>query len=613
MKYSPATLVELLVTAVKSRPRADALRFKRAGQWEPISSQEFFQRVRSVACGLHNLGVKRGDHVGLLSENRPEWSVADFAILANGAADVPVYPTSTAEQAAFILADAGVEIIFVSTQEQVERILSVKDKIGSLKRIISFESVSGDAMVSALADLEARGRALDAEHSELFERFSDAVESEDLATLIYTSGTTGEPKGVMLTHTNLVSNVIDCRSSMYYQPSDVALSYLPLSHIFERMIFYAFFYYGVTICYSEGFDRVGANLLEVRPTVMTSVPRLFEKVFAKIEQGSVEQGFPRKQIFFWAKEVGMSWAKLKANDLPVPPFLDLKYQLAYKLVFKDWRGYIGDRIANFIAGGAPLPPDLAYIFYAGNILILQGYGLTETSPVISASHPDKFRMGSSGQPIPNVRVKIAPDGEICVKGPNVMKGYYQRPEATAAAFDDEGYFKTGDVGYLDPDGFLFVTDRKKDLIKTSGGKYIAPQPIENKIKLSRFVSQVVVVGNYRKHASALIVPNFEALEGYAQVKGITYSDKKELAHDLRIVDLLQRQVAKFTADLARWETIKKIAVLENELTIQDGELTPTLKVRRSTIERRYKDVIDRLYAEDGQREGFPVNRDDKES
>ena len=412
------------------------------------------------------------------------------------------------------------------------------------------------------------------------------------------SGSTGDPKGVMLTHKNLTANVLNSQRWLDLDDRrELALTYLPFSHIFERAAWYLYTNIGAVIAYAESIEAVARNLLEVRPTAMTSVPRMFEKIYAKIIERGLSAGFPKRQIFLWALAVGRRWAEAKDRGDRVGPLLALQHKIADALVFKKWREAVGGNVRLFISGGAPLAPEIAYLFYAAGLPILQGYGLTETSPSVSCNTVTRNRIGTVGPIIDGVDAKIAGDGEILIKGDTVMLGYYNRPVENSEVFTPDGWLRTGDIGHIDADGFLVITDRKKDLIKTSGGKYIAPQRLESLIKSSRFVSQVVVVGNARKFASALIVPNMELLVGYAQIKGIEYKDQHDLISNPRIVDLIERQVNKYTTELARFEKVKKVALLDEELTIESGELTPTLKPKRAVIEKKYSTVIDRLYEE----------------
>ena len=594
------TLVDLFRRTV-SAEKANLLNYKRAGAWHSVSARELDQKTRATAMGLYALGVRAGDRVALLAENSPEWTIADLGTLNCGAADVPIYATQSPRQVAYILDDAGVEVIFVSTREQYQRVREALDAASRLRSIILFEPFeTDDRRVMSFDQLLERGRAADADEPNLYETLRASVASDSLATLIYTSGTTGEPKGVILTHGNIVSNVLASAGILPFDSESVVLSSLPLSHIFERSGFYLYLYGHATIFYAESIDLVGQNMREVRPHFLTSVPRLFEKIHDRAMERAESNGRVQGAIARWAVEVAKDWAEVASRHGKVGLWLNLKRTLAVKLVFARWRASMGGRIRFFVSGGAPLSADLARIFYGAGLPILQGYGLTESSPVISANTPAENRLGSVGRPLEGVSVRIAEDGEVLCSGPNIMPGYYNRPAETAAALQRDGdgrtWLHTGDIGHLDADGFLFITDRKKDLLKTSGGKYIAPQPIENAIRQSRFVNQVVVIGDGRKFPAALIVPNMDALASYAALKGIAYTSPKELLEEPRIVDLIDRQVAKYTAELSQYEKIKAVTLLGRELTVENGELTPTLKVRRRIVVEKYKDLIDRMYA-----------------
>lgn len=595
------TLIDLHNRTVTA-DKPDLLNYKRGGAWVSISARNFDSSVRSAALGLYSLGVRSGDRVALLSENRPEWTAADLAVLHCGAADVPIYATQAPPQVRYILRDAGVEILIISNREQYDRVREALDALPHLRTIIVFDAWDniGDRRVMTWEDLLSRGREMHAAEPQLFDTLAASITPDTLATIIYTSGTTGEPKGVCLTHANIVSNVVASHKVLPFDPGTVVLSFLPLSHIFERSGFYLYLYGGATIYYAESIDRVASNLVEVRPHFMASVPRLFEKIYARAMERAEEEGGAKAAIVRWAVETGEAWADAASRGRRIGAALRIKHAIASKLVFSKWRAAMGGRIRYLISGGAPLSPQLARIFYAAGMPILQGYGLTESSPVITANTPENNRLGSSGKPIAGVEVKIAPDGEILASGPNIMSGYYNKPGETASALqaDELGrvWLHTGDIGHLDEDGYLFITDRKKDLLKTSGGKYIAPQPIENAIKQSRFVSQAVVIGDDRKFPAALIVPEMEALRSYAALKNIPYNDAVELISHPKIVDLFERQVEKYTPDLAQFERIKAVALLDRELTVESGELTPTLKVRRRIVTEKYKDLIDRMYA-----------------
>jgi long-chain acyl-CoA synthetase len=592
----PKTLNELFNSAVDRYRDQEFLRFKSNGEWRSLSFVDLASRVRKLALGLHALGLRRGDRIAIWSENRPDWNLADLATLATGAVDVPIYSTQAPSQVEYILRDSGAKAIFVSSAF-AEDALATKAHLPSLEFVISFDEANGAAIT--IEDLISKGSALYVAQPELYETSWRTAAPEDLATILYTSGSTGDPKGVMLTHKNLTNNVLHTQRWLQLEnQSELALTYLPFTHIFERAAWYLYANIGAVIAYAESIEAVARNLLEVRPTAMTSVPRMFEKIYAKILERGLSAGFPKRQIFLWSLGVGRRWAEAKDRGERIGALLSFQHKLADALVFKKWREAVGGNVRLFISGGAPLAPEIAYLFYAAGLQILQGYGLTETSPSVSCNTVERNRIGTVGPIIDGVKVQIASDGEILVKGDTVMLGYYNHPVENDEAFTPDGWFRTGDVGHIDADGFLVITDRKKDLIKTSGGKYIAPQRLESLIKSSRFVSQVVVVGNARKFASALIVPNMELLLGYAQIKGISYRDQRDLISNPRVVDLIERQVNKYTTEVARFEKVKKVALLEKEFTTESGELTPTLKPKRSVIEKKYAAVIDRLYQEE---------------
>jgi long-chain acyl-CoA synthetase len=601
MNRDPKTLNELFNLAVEKYREDEFLRYKSGGEWRSLTYGEAARRARELALGFAGLGLGRGDRLAIWSENRPEWNLADLASLAIGAVNVPIYTTQTIHQVEYILRDSGARAILVSGQF-LQQALEISKRTPDLKFIIALDSdgrESASGAITKAEDLIDKGRAAYGENPDSYEQLWKAAQPEDLASLLYTSGTTGDPKGVMLTHKNLTANAMNSfRWLKLDGRRDIALTYLPFTHIFERAVWYLYAYCGNVIAYAEGIDAVAKNLAEVRPTVMTSVPRMFEKIYGRIVERGMAAGFPRRQIFLWSLDVGRKWAELKDRNKPIGSWLSLEHKIADALVFKKWREAVGGRIRVFISGGAPLAPEIAYLFDAARLPILQGYGLTETSPSISCNTEERNRIGTVGPVIDGVKVKIAEDGEILVKGDTVMKGYYNRPVENAEAFTSDGWLRTGDIGHIDDGGFLVITDRKKELIKTSGGKYVAPQQVESLIKSSRFVSQVFVVGNARKYASALIVPNMELLRSYAQLKGIAWKNEQELIVNPRIVDLIQRQVDRYTADLARWEKVKKVALLDRELTIESGDLTPTLKPRRSVIEKKYAPVIDRMYKDE---------------
>jgi long-chain acyl-CoA synthetase len=595
----PRTINELFQQAVRQRAGQIVLRYKRDRQWRDITGAELAERVRNAALGLHHLGVRAGDRVALLAESSPKWSLTDYAILATGAVNAPIYPTQAVEQVGYIIRNSGARVLFVSTNKQLRRIQPALDSLkrGERPHLILFETPK-DTSIQSLAELEKSGAEEHTRQPGLFQELLAQAKPEDLATIIYTSGTTGEPKGVMLTHHNLISNVLSSGSVFDLRPDDVALSFLPLSHVFERTVLYIYLHFGVQICYARGVETVAEDIKEARPTVVTAVPRLFEKIYATINKRAAEAAPWRQKVFHRALAVGREAAGLldKGERLPLRMALELK--ALDKLVFSKWRAAVGGRIRFFVAGGSALPAELAYIFLGAGIPILQGYGLTETSPVVSFNRPQANRIGTIGTPIPGVKVRVAEDGELLVQGDNVMQGYYQMPEESAQvlrAYEDGLWFHTGDIGTLDKDGYIRITDRKKDLLKTSLGKYIAPQPIENMIRAIPLVEQVIVIGNHRKFPVALIVPSFDALRAYAKSLSLDSKDSAGLVKNPRIVEYFKKKVDEVTKDLAPHEKIKKIALLDEEFSIEGGELTPSLKVRRKFVEEKYREVIDALY------------------
>jgi len=594
----PATLAEIFTRAVSRHQKQDALNYKRDGEWRAISSAELLERSHLIAYGLYALGLRPGDRVAILSESSPEWTLTDAGCQFAGIVDVPIYPTQAPPQVRYILDDSGARVLFVQNRAAFARIFEAIDGAPALEHLIFFDEAGAEETgASTLTDLIERGRVLREGQPELLRDLAREVRGQDLATIIYTSGTTGEPKGVMLTHSNLVSNLIDSSGHLEFSETDIALSVLPLSHVFERLGMYMYIHHGMSVFYAESIEKIGDNMREVRPTVMLCVPRLFEKIYARIQEKAVAGGKLKAGMLAWAVGVGKLWAQHVAAGKPVPPLLGLKHDIASRLVFAKWRAGVGGRMRLFVSGGAALPEEIGYIFLGAGLPIVQGYGLTETSPVIAAGNLAENRVGTVGRPIKNVEVRIAPDGEIETRGPNVMRGYYKKPAETRAVFTEDGWFKTGDIGVLDAEGFLRITDRKKELFKTSGGKYVAPSAIEARIKGSRFVNQVVLIGNGRKFPSALIVPDWEQLRAYAQHKGITDArTPAEFCQHARILDLMQRQVDSSCADLSKYERVKRIALLEQEFSIEGGELTPTLKVKRRVVDEKYREVIDNLYA-----------------
>jgi long-chain acyl-CoA synthetase len=588
----------LCLTAALKHGKQDALNHKVDGEWTNISAETFVERVRNVALGLATFGIKPGDRIALISENRPEWSIADLAILSLGAINVPVYTTQEVDQIRYILTDSGARAIFISNKKLFKHAQKALAGLDFLERIIFFDApVAGEEIErsTTLDSLEKSGQERAINKPAAFGAYLKAIRPDDLATIIYTSGTTGEPKGVMLTHSNFVSNVLAITAGLPISSTDVALSVLPLSHIFERTGFYIFCYSGVSVYYTASFDQVADNLREVRPTVMTAVPRLFEKVYHRIVKKGFSQKGWKRRVFERSLNVGQRYAEAKDKGKLVGPALALQQSMANRLIFSKWREGVGGRLRYFVSGGAPLSPALSYAFLAAGIPILQGYGATETC-IVSANRPDNNQVGSVGLPFEGIEVNIAEDGEILLRGPNVMRGYYGHPEETTSVLREE-WFATGDVGHVDKEGHLFITDRKKDLFKLSNGKYVAPQQIESLLKQSEFVSQIVVVGAGRKQPTALIVPEWEAVRQALSAAGAEFpNDRAALATFPAAIKLVQKDVVLLTRALPDYQRIRRIALLPDEFTIDKGELTPTLKVKRRIIDQKFDDLIEELYS-----------------
>jgi long-chain acyl-CoA synthetase len=595
----PRTLNDIYeVTANIDRPAI--MKYKKDGQWLDVTVPDFRDQVRWLSTALYEMGVKAGDRVGILSENRPEWTISDFAILCASAVTVPVYPTLLGWQIEYILNDAGTVTLICSNQEQLDKVLEIRSHVPCLNTIIVCDppATLPDGVLS-FQDVVARGRKYeDANGRQWFDQSRASRTPDDLATLVYTSGTTGNPKGAMLTHGNITSNTVTVREFVPFKAGDIALSILPLSHILERMVDFLYLYKGGCIAYAENVNKVADNLDEVKPHFFAAVPRLFEKMRARILDNVAAAPPARQKIFFWALKVAEERLPYRVDSKPMPFGLKIKSAIADKLVFSKIVDRLGGRVKYVVSGGAPLSAELAAFFIGAGVEILEGYGLTETSPVIAVNRPDKRRIGTVGPIIPGVEVKIASDGEILSRGPHIMKGYWNNDDATAAAIDADGWFHTGDIGEIDSDGFLKITDRKKDIIINAYGKNIAPQPIEALLKSSPYVGTPVLIGDRRKYLAALIVPNFEKLEREAATLGISVDSREALVADDRVKALIQGELDRFNKNLDRQEKIRRFALLSRDFTIDDDEITPSLKVKRKNIDKKYKSVIDQMYVDE---------------
>lgn len=579
------------LAATSANPRT-VLYLDAAGKWQPLTGMQIYQRVRTLAETLAGWGIRKGDRIAILAENRWEWAVADFAALAMGAVDVPIYPTLTAEQVGVLLADSGTRVAVVSTRQQYDKVEAVRAQSGLERVVLMDDEGVPDAvlMSTLLKDADSRG----AERDPAFDRAAYDVRPEDLATLIYTSGTTGEPKGVMLTHGNIASNVNYSLAGFEIMQGDSCISFLPLSHITARHLDYAIYTRQATVAYCPGFEKLPAALKEIRPTILVAVPRVFEKVRQEAERQASLSG-AKKRIFHWAIKTGQKHSEeIQRGETPS----SVGWKLANKLVFSKIERGFGGRVRYYIAGGAPLGMDTAGWFAGVGVRILEGYGLTETSPVLAINTTAAYRIGSVGKPLPNVECRIAEDSELLVRGPNVFIGYWHKPQETTEAFDQERWFRTGDIGKIDEDGFLYITDRKKELLKTSGGKMVAPQPIENKLKAYLLMGQVAVVGDKFKFISALISPNFPALEEWAKQQGISAPTRRELVEQPEVVARYQAIIDEINTSLAQFETIKRFKIVPEEWSLATGELTPSLKLKRRVVNQRYAKEIAELYPDE---------------
>ncbi|WP_419868246.1 AMP-dependent synthetase/ligase [Chryseobacterium sp. CT-SW4] len=576
--------------ALKNLPKNDMFATKYHGEWKKISTFEFINEANKISRGLIKLGIKPGDKIAIITTNsRTEWAIMDLGLSQIGVVSVPVYPNISSEDYEFIFNNAEIKYCFVSDKELLGKVMKVKHHISSLQGIFTFDKIAGAAHWREILDLgEDESTQIEVED------ISNTINPEDLATLIYTSGTTGKPKGVMLSHENIVSNVLGSlpripkKKSLDYKDTRV-LSFLPICHIFERMLFYLFQYNGFSVYFAESIDKMGENVKEVKPHYMSVVPRLVEKVYDKIYFTGSSAGGLKSKIFFWA-------LNLITKKTTVSKPSGLQEIIADKLVFSKWREGLGGEIITLVSGSAALSTRLNLMFQNAGIPILEGYGLTETSPVISVNSFEKMKVGTVGPPLDNVSVKIQEDGEITVKGPSIFKGYFQNEELTKEAFTEDGYFKTGDIGHIDTDGFLQITDRKKEMFKTSGGKYIAPQIIENMVKASKFIEQIMVVGDGEKMPCALVQPDFEFAKSWAMRNNLTIgSTPEEIAQSPELKARIEKEIEGFNQNLGNWERIKKIELTPEVWSVDSGLLTPTLKLKRKAIKENFMDLYNKMY------------------
>ncbi len=596
MNFNLETIPGVFFDQVQRLNGRCALKYKEVSSFKDISWSDFGQKVKFFSLGLMKLGLNKGDKVAILSENRPEWAFCDLGIISAGAISVPIYATDTAKEVEYILNDCQAKIVAVSHNPQLDKILSIENNLTALQYIIIFNSENrlDGKFILTFDEILKLGREVE-KGDLLFGQNLEVLKSEDAVTIIYTSGTTGEPKGAMLTHNNFLSN---CRSAAQVLPiteNDTYLSFLPLSHVFERMAgYYMMIHQGATIAYAQNLDTVAEDIKIVKPTVTAGVPRFYEKIYAKILDKAIHSSFIKKHLFFWSIKIGRKYGQKKLNKKKIDLWLKLKHKIASVLVFTKLKNNLGGRLRFFISGGAPLAKEIAEFFYSAGVIILEGYGLTETSPVISVNTLERFKFGTVGRLLPGVEVKISQDGEILTKGPHIMKGYHNKPEQTNEVLK-EGWFYTGDIGSIDQDGFLVITDRKKEIIVTSGGKNVAPQYIENLLKSDRYISQVMLCGDKRKYLTALIAPNFENLKRYARYKKIAYNQISDLIKQPGIINFISRRIAEKTKELASFEQIKYFTLIDREFSQPGGELTPTLKLKRKVIAEKYKNILESMY------------------
>ena len=593
------TISEMFISVTNRYPDKVAFGYKSGGDWKTITFNEARSTVEKISSGLKSLGIKSGDHVGIVSHNSHLWAMSDYATICTRGVLAPIYPTLTTKQVKWIAQHAECRFIFVGDREQAEKVISFLPEVKQIEKVIVLDDTKFDnEKVITLSVLMDMGDKYLSQNPDEFEKDAMSIHKDDMLTLIYTSGTTGEPKGVMLTHGNLCSNIIGSLSVITADENDTFLSFLPLSHSFERMAgHFLATSVGAAIYYAESINAVADNMREVHPTLMTAVPRFYEKVYGKVIDGIAAGSAVKKKIFWWSINNGRKVVRKKMDRKSVHTVLKTKLKIANKLVFSKLHERLGGRLRFFVSGGAPLSREVGEFFGAAGITILEGYGLSETSPVITVNPLERPKIGTVGPPIPGVEVKIAEDGEVLTRGPHVMKGYFKNEEATAEVIDKDGWFYTGDIGLIDDEGYLMITDRKKNLLVTSGGKNVAPQPMENALISSKWIEQILAIGDKRKFVSALIVPSFANLEAWATEQNLKWKDREELIKLPEVEQLFDRVISESMEGFAQFEKIKKVILLAHEFTIESGELTPKMSIRRNVVVKKYQETIDQLYSE----------------
>ena len=592
------TISKMFLNTVNQYANEHILYYKHKNDWIGLTGKDIEVTVSDISFALKSFGIESGDRVAILSNNSPRWAMTDYGIICTGSATVSIYPTLIDQQIEYILQDSGSKLIFVENNEQLEKVNNIWNNCTDLKTVIVMDDSdnSDNQNIINFKALLDKGTEYTKTCSKTFKELVEASNPDDLLTLIYTSGTTGSPKGVMLSHKNLVSNMLDILTKVRITSEDILLSFLPLSHVFERMTgHFTAFSKGAKIYYAESIDTVPQNMSEVKPTLMISVPRLYDKMYAKVLDGIKSASSIKQKLFWWAIGIGTKFSTFRLAKTPIPYLLNKKFGLANKLVFSKIKEKVGGRLRFFVSGGAPLSKEVAEFFSAANITILEGYGLTETSPILTANTEEEIRFGTVGKAMPSVEIKIADDGEILAKGPNIMLGYYKNPEATKEVIDDDGWFQTGDIGEFDEEGFLKITDRKKNILVTSGGKNVAPAPIENSILNSIYIDQIVVIGDKRNFISALVVPAFENILKYLKSIDISLTDNNAIIDHPEVKNLIESEIENGMFAFSNYEKVKAFELIAEPFTIESGELTPTLKVIRKSVESNYAEVIDNIY------------------